>query len=48
VREPALGLVPFAVKLNGNLVKQLQELAKERGLDMNELVAEVLQKGLAA
>jgi hypothetical protein len=47
-RERALGLVPFAVKLNGNLVKQLQELAKERGLDMNELVAEVLQKGLAA
>jgi hypothetical protein len=47
-RERALGLVPFAVKLNGDLVKQLQELAKERGLDMNELVAEVLQKGLAA
>jgi hypothetical protein len=29
-------------------VAQLQALAKERGLDMNELVAEVLQKGLAA
>jgi hypothetical protein len=47
-RERALGLVPFAVKLNGDLVKQLQELAKERGVEMNELVAEVLQKGLAA
>jgi hypothetical protein len=47
-RERALGLVPFAVKLNGDLVKQLQDLAKERGVDMNELVAEVLQKGLAA
>jgi len=47
-RERALGLVPFAVKLNGELVKQLQDLAKERGVDMNELVAEVLQKGLAA
>jgi hypothetical protein len=47
-RERALGLVPFAVKLNGDLVKQLQTLAKERGVDMNELVAEVLQKGLAA
>jgi hypothetical protein len=46
-RERALGLVPFAVKLNGDLVKQLQDLAKERGLDMNELVDEVLRKGLA-
>jgi hypothetical protein len=46
-RERALGLVPFAVKLNGDLVKQLQALAKERGVEMNELVAEVLQKGLA-
>jgi hypothetical protein len=46
-RERALGLVPFAVKLNGDLVKELQALAKERGVEMNELVAEVLQKGLA-
>ncbi|ALK95911.1 hypothetical protein AB595_09730 [Massilia sp. WF1] len=46
-RDRALGLVPFAVKLNGDLVKQLQALAKERGIEMNELVAEVLQKGLA-
>lgn len=47
-RERALGLVPFAVKLNGDLVKQLQDQAKERGVDMNQLVAEVLAKGLAA
>ena len=47
-RERALGLVPFAVKLNGDLVKQLQDQAKERGVEMNELVAELLQKGLAA
>ncbi|CAH0163722.1 hypothetical protein SRABI118_00824 [Massilia sp. Bi118] len=47
-RDRALGLVPFAVKLNGDLVKQLQALAQERGVDMNVLVAEVLQKGLAA
>jgi len=47
-RDRALGLVPFAVKLNGDLVSQLQALSKERGLDMNEMVAEVLQKGLAA
>jgi hypothetical protein len=46
-RDQALGLVPFAVKLNGDLVQQLQALAKSRELDLNALVAEVLQKGLA-
>jgi predicted HicB family RNase H-like nuclease len=46
-RDRALGLVPFAVKLNGELVQQLQALAKERGADLNTLVAELLQKGLA-
>jgi hypothetical protein len=45
-RDRALGLVPFAVKLNGELVAQLQALAKERGLDMNQLVDEVVRKGL--
>jgi hypothetical protein len=47
-RDRALGLVPFAVKLNGDLVQQLQALGKERGVEMNQLVAELLQKGLAA
>lgn len=47
-RDQALGLVPFAVKLNSDMVLQLQTLAKERGADLNELVAEVLAKGLAA
>lgn len=47
-RDRALGLVPFACKLNGDLVKQLQELARERGVEMNQLVAELLQKGLAS
>ena len=46
-RDQALGLVPFAVKLNAELVQQLQTLAKERNLDLNALVAEVLAKGLA-
>lgn len=46
-RDRAAGLVPFAVKLNGELVKQLQATAKERGVELNELVAELLQKGLA-
>lgn len=47
-RERALGLVPFAVKLNSSLVQQVQALSKERGVELNELVAELLQKGLAA
>ncbi len=47
-RDRALGLVPFAVKLNGDLVQQLQALSKERGVELNQLVAELLQKGLDA
>ncbi|MDQ1919750.1 hypothetical protein [Massilia pseudoviolaceinigra] len=47
-RDQALGLVPFAVKLNSDLVLQLQTLAKERDTDLNEVVADLLTKGLAA
>lgn len=47
-RDQALGLVPFAVKLNSDLVLQLQALAAERGQELNEVVADVLSKGLAA
>jgi hypothetical protein len=47
-RDRALGLVPFACKLNGDLVQQLQTLGKERGVELNALVAELLQKGLTA
>lgn len=46
-RERALGLVPFAVKLNSDLVQQLQTVSKEREVELNELVAELLQKGLS-
>lgn len=44
--DQAAGLVPFAVKLNGEVVKQLHALAQTRGVGMNELVAELLQKSL--
>ena len=40
--------MPFAVKLNSDLVAQLNAQATERGVDMNQLVAELLAKGLAA
>ena len=46
--DQALGLVPFAVKLNAALVTQLQTLAKAREQDLNALVAELLTKGLSA
>ena len=46
--DQAAGLVPFAVKLNGDLVQQLHAQAKERDVDLNELVAGLLAKGLAA
>lgn len=44
--DQAAGLVPFAVKLNGDLVKELQALAAERQTGLNELVAELLNKAL--
>ena len=47
-RDQALGLVPFAIKLDGDLVKQLHKLAQERGTGLNELTAELLKKGLKA
>ncbi|WP_028104999.1 hypothetical protein [Pseudoduganella violaceinigra] len=47
-RDQALGLVPFAIKLNGDLVKRLHALATERGEDLNATVADVLVKGLDA
>jgi hypothetical protein len=45
-RDQEMGLVPFAVKLDGELVQQLQELAKSRGMELNALVAEVVTRGL--
>ena len=45
-RDQALGLVPFAVKLNSDLVAQLHAQAKERDIEMNELVGELLAKAL--
>lgn len=46
--DQALGLVPFAIKLNDDLVKQLQTLAQERQIGLNELTAELLKKGMAS
>jgi hypothetical protein len=44
--DQARGLVPFAVKLDGGLVKQVQALAQARRCGLNEVVTELLKKGL--
>jgi hypothetical protein len=45
--DQSQGLVPFAVKLDGDLVKRLHAAAQERGAGINEVVAELLKKGLS-
>jgi hypothetical protein len=45
-RDQAAGLVPFAVKLHGDLVKRIHARAQERQASVNEVVAELLEKGL--
>ena len=47
-RDRELGLIPFAVKLHGDLVHELQALAQSRGTGLSELTAELLKKGLKA
>ena len=46
--ERAQGLVPFAVKLHEDLVREVQAAAQARGLGLNEVTAELLRKGLQA
>lgn len=42
------GLVPFAVKIPADLATRLRDRAEAGGLDLNTLVGELLEKGLAA
>ncbi len=46
--DQSLGLVPFAVKLEGDLVTKLQELAETRKISLNELVTELLRKAMVS
>jgi hypothetical protein len=45
--DQAAGLVPFACKLPSELVNTLRDTAVMRAMGLNELVAQLLQKGLA-
>jgi hypothetical protein len=47
-RDRELGLVPFAVKLESDLVTKLRELAKEQNVELNELVGGLIRKSLQA
>lgn len=46
-RDRAQGLVPFAVKLKGELVNKLHARAQAEQAPLNEVVAELLERGLA-
>jgi hypothetical protein len=46
-RDQALGLIPFAVKIDEKLVAQINTMALERKIGINELVTELLKKGMA-
>lgn len=45
-RDREMGLVPFAVKLHQDLVRDIHALARERGAMLNDITAELLRKGL--
>ena len=45
-RDREAGLVPFACKLHGDLVRELHAAAQSRGVGLNELADELIRKGL--
>jgi hypothetical protein len=44
--DQAKGLIPFAAKLNIDLVNEIRALAESRQIGMNEMLDELLRKGL--
>lgn len=44
--DQAAGLVPFAAKLHGDLIKALQDLAAASGESLNEVADRVIRAGL--
>ncbi len=45
--DQARGLIPFAVKLDAQFAGEIRALAESRQIGLNELVGELLRKGLA-
>lgn len=48
IRDREAGLVPFAVKLHGDLVREVHEAARAKGVGLNEIAAELITRGLKA
>ena len=46
-RDQELGLIPYAVKLHGDLINQIKALAETQDKSLNDITAELLTKGLA-
>lgn len=46
--DQAKGLIPFAVKLDAQLAEEIRAQTVARQIGLNELVGELLRKGLAA
>jgi hypothetical protein len=44
--DQAKGLIPFAVKLDAQLAEKIRALAASRQVDLNDLVGELLNKGM--
>ena len=47
-RDREMGLVPFACKLHADMVREIHAAAQARAIGLNELMAELVQKGLKA
>lgn len=47
-REREAGLVPFAVKLHTDLVRDIRAAAEARGVGLNEITDELIRKGMQA
>jgi hypothetical protein len=45
-RDREAGLIPFACKLHGDLVREIHEAAQKKGVGLNEIAAELIRKGL--
>ena len=45
-QEREQGLVAFACKLHGDLVREIHAAAQAKGVGLNEITAEIIRKGL--
>ena len=45
-RDREAGLIPFAVKLHADLVRDIRAAAEARGVGLNEITDELIRKGL--